>query len=85
MALNKLHSPSKYSFLLCNVHLFVRIRNNMFIVPQFSSVQSLSPVRLFVTPWIAARHRAQNMVATVLIMHVNNLEESKTILKMSSS
>ena len=63
MALNKLHSPSKYNFLLCNVHLFVRIRNNICIVP----------------------NRAQNMVTTVVIMHVNTLEESKAILKMSSS
>ena len=29
--------------------------------PQFSSIQSLSPVRLFATPWIAARQASQSI------------------------
>ena len=46
--------PSRYLYIINNVYI---LSPSMYacIMYQFSSVQSLSPVRLFATTWIAAR------------------------------
>ena len=41
--------------LSSNIVIFLPSKPEPFLIYQFSSVQSLSLVRLFVTPWIAAR------------------------------
>ena len=45
--LTEMHSTHSRTFVECLLLLYA--------LPQFSSVQSLSPIRLFATPWTAAR------------------------------
>ena len=46
---------TQYSVACNTSNITVLVYKNPYYTPQFSSVQSLSHVRLFATPWIAAR------------------------------
>lgn len=71
MTLSKLYNLSEYSFLLCKIGI------------KISSVHLLVRIRnnIFDVPSIVLK----TWYLLLLIIHINNLEESKACLKMSSS
>ena len=48
--------------------------NNILSVFQFSSVQSLSPVQLFVTPWTAAHQASLSITNTQSLLKLKSVE-----------
>ena len=64
-----IHTMEYYSALKRKEILFIKLKYNW---PQFSSVQSLSHVRLFATPWIAARQASLS------------ISNSRSLLKLAS-
>ena len=66
---------SKEASAIISVRLFVHnahssgeIQSQLILQHQFSSVQSLSHVRLFVTPWIAARQASLSITSSRILL-----------------
>ena len=47
---------------------------SLFNLPQFNSVQSLSDVRLFVTPWTAARQTSPSITSSQSLLKLMSIE-----------
>ena len=65
--------PDLFVFVWC---IFVHILHfsKYFAFSQFSSVQSLSPVRLFATPWIAARQASLSITNSWSLLKLMSIE-----------
>ena len=67
-------------FLLCNFFLFVQKKDSIFFIYkeqcriQFSSIQSLSRVWLFATPWIAARQASLSITNSWSSLRLTSIE-----------
>ena len=79
----RLSSPNHFLFYLPTIYLLLNFsflqfflipRNQVLSCHQFSSVQSLSRVRLFATPWIAARQASLSITNSRSSLRLTSIE-----------
>ena len=59
---------------MCRITMFTPETNILYVICQFSSVQSLSRVQLFATPWIAARQASLSIANSRSSLRLTSIE-----------